>query len=465
MNKLALCEISFLCAVALSYSQTIDITGTVESAGTALAGATIKLKAAGIQTTSDATGKYILASTAAQMQTPGRFSSSLTPALRADCVTFSIGAEQPVSIDLCTVSGDLVYAAISSRLFQSGSYSVPIANVALAEGAYIVRVKIGSRETALRYFALSAKSGAQFVRGVRSDNSFSKRAAFADTLLCQHSGFASESLAVTSATGTHDFSLTALQNGPGMKLISAGTFTMGSSSSFNAKASPPHPVTLAAFYMDTTEVTQAQYKAVMSVNPANFVGDLTRPIEQVTWYDAVLYCNARSKLEGKDTVYAFTAISGTAGNGCTGLANLSYAFANTGYRLPTDAEWEYACRAGTTTMFYWGDDSTAATVGQYCWYFGNSGGTTHPVATKKPNAWGLYDMGGNVWQWCNDYFSSYTSASQTNPTGAATGNNRCLRGGSWTQDNGLVYISSAGRDPGNTPGSTTNRRGFRSVHR
>jgi len=256
MNKLALCEISFLCAVALSYSQTIDITGTVESAGTALAGATIKLKAAGIQTTSDATGKYILASTAAQMQTPGRFSSSLTPALRADCVTFSIGAEQPVSIDLCTVSGDLVYAAISSRLFQSGSYSVPIANVALAEGAYIVRVKIGSRETALRYFALSAKSGAQFVRGVRSDNSFSKRAAFADTLLCQHSGFASESLAVTSATGTHDFSLTALQNGPGMKLISAGTFTMGSSSSFNANASPPHPVTLAAFYMDTTEVTQ-----------------------------------------------------------------------------------------------------------------------------------------------------------------------------------------------------------------
>lgn len=241
----------------------------------------------------------------------------------------------------------------------------------------------------------------------------------------------------------------------GMKQLLGGTFQMGQTNpdfdclGCSYTEQPVHSVTISSFYMDITEVTQADYFALMKVNPSYFTSDSERPVEGVTWFDAVLYCNARSKRDGKDTVYAYTGITGIPGNGCTNLSNLLIDFSKSGYRLPTEAEWEYACRAGSTTDFYWGRNYPPATLGDTLtidsnavWPH-NSGGTTRPVGSKKPNAWGLYDMSGNVFEWCNDWDGFYSSGAQTNPKGADTSDFRVMRGGSWFDF--TRYLRSAAR--------------------
>jgi formylglycine-generating enzyme required for sulfatase activity len=210
-----------------------------------------------------------------------------------------------------------------------------------------------------------------------------------------------------------------------MKDIPAGTFTMGSDSAADVGAEPPHQVTLSAFAMQETDVTQEQYLGVMGTNPSFFdtgTGASLRPVEKVNWYDAVKYCNALSLLCGLTAVYDTSAWTAD--------------FSKTGYRLPTEAQWEYACRAGSTTEYWWGPDTNG--IGARTWWSGNSGSTTQPVATKLANAYGLYDMTGNVWEWCNDWYGTYTAGASTDPTVAATGTYRVLRGGSWVD--GTAYL-------------------------
>lgn len=253
--------------------------------------------------------------------------------------------------------------------------------------------------------------------------------------------------------------------GPGMKLIPAGTFTMGSpvtEANRISDAEAQHRVTLSNFYMDSTPVTQGQYQAVMSVNPSNFTScGATCPVERVTWFDAVLYCNARSKLDGLDTVYTYSSMTGTYGNGVTGMGGIKADLNESGYRLPTEAQWEYAARGGTTTAYYWGDDASGDTVSKYAWYSGNSGSSTKSVATKPANPFCLYDMAGNVWQWTNDWYSSpYDTTEQTDPEGPSSGSLRVIRGGGWNY--GASYLRSAHRNHGFTDGRGSNI-GFRTV--
>ena len=193
--------------------------------------------------------------------------------------------------------------------------------------------------------------------------------------------------------------------GMSFKSFPGGTFTMGDGNT-------PHHVTLTQpFELGVYEVTQEQYEAVMGTNPSRFKGS-QNPVEQVSWDDAVEFCRKLSELPAeKKAGYV--------------------------YRLPTEAEWEYACRAGTTTEYSYGDSDSK--LGAYGWYEGNSGRTTHPVGKKKPNAWGLYDMHGNVWEWCQDWYGNYPSGSVTDPTGPASGDDRVLRGGSF------LYRSSLAR--------------------
>jgi formylglycine-generating enzyme required for sulfatase activity len=190
-----------------------------------------------------------------------------------------------------------------------------------------------------------------------------------------------------------------------MSLVPPGTFTMGCTASnvsgCNVDENPTHSVTLTqAFYMGRYEVTQGQWVAKMGSNPSYFQGfsdTANRPVEQVSWNTIQGYLSA------------------------------------TGMRLPSEAEWEYACRAGTTTAFNNGS-SDDATVGTIAWYGSNSGSQTHAVGGKAANALGLYDMAGNVWEWVNDWYEGYSSGAQTNPLGPVSGSSRVFRGGSWYGD-------------------------------
>jgi formylglycine-generating enzyme required for sulfatase activity len=178
-----------------------------------------------------------------------------------------------------------------------------------------------------------------------------------------------------------------------MVLIRPGKFMMGN------EGQDRHEVTISKpFYLGATEVTQAQYEAVMGTNPSQFKG-ATNPVEMVFRNDAAEFCRKLSE-KTRQAV-----------------------------RLPTDAEWEYACRAGTQTKFSFGNNASA--LGDYAWWDGNSGETTHPVGQKKPNAWGLYDMHGNVWEWCADWYEPYPKGPVTDPSGPAAGHRRVLRGESW----------------------------------
>jgi formylglycine-generating enzyme required for sulfatase activity len=249
--------------------------------------------------------------------------------------------------------------------------------------------------------------------------------------------------------------------------IAGGTFQMGKL----FLSDPVHEVTLTAFKMGNTFVTQKEYLRVMGINPSRITGDLSCPVENVTWFDAVLYCNRRSVLEGKDTVYAYNAIAGTPGNGATGLLDLAADFSKNGYRLPTEAEWEYACRAGTSTDYYWGGSYPPLTIEDTTvidcnavWYH-NSGNRTQPVGSKRPNPWGFYDIVGQLWQWHHDWDGPYTAGPQTDPIGLDSAYSRNVRGGSWSAEDDDRHLRSMARNGGYFPDDRSWIIGFRVVCR
>lgn len=209
---------------------------------------------------------------------------------------------------------------------------------------------------------------------------------------------------------------------PGMVFIeiSGGSFQMGSESDhcYYLSEKPVHKVSLGSFAMMTTPVTQAQWRRIMKTCPSSCVGD-DLPVEQVTWFDVQTFIEKLNE----------------------------FWFAREGYRLPTEAEWEYACRAGSTTAYCFGDEEERLV--DYAWYNVNSGSMPHPVGQKLPNAWGLFDMHGNVNEWCQDKYDSYSSYPRWNPIGAPSGfypdTPRVLRGGNWRNEAGNCRSASRGR--------------------
>jgi formylglycine-generating enzyme required for sulfatase activity len=211
--------------------------------------------------------------------------------------------------------------------------------------------------------------------------------------------------------------VTTTKTGIVMVLIKGGEFMMGSSKYSNDEQ-PVRKVRVDSFWMDRFEVTQKAYNAITGKNPSK-TRDPDFPVEQVSWYDAITYCNMRSIREGLKP--------------CYNLETLECDFDADGYRLPTEAEWEYACRAGSSSEFTFGDKEDD--LYRYGWYKRNSGGTPHKVGQLSPNAFGLYDMHGNVWEWCNDiYTNQYIADELVNPRGPKSGNKRVLRGGSWNSE-------------------------------
>ncbi|MDR1315346.1 MAG: formylglycine-generating enzyme family protein [Spirochaetales bacterium] len=242
--------------------------------------------------------------------------------------------------------------------------------------------------------------------------------------------------------------LFAVRGDDNMVRISGGTFTMGSPASEPDRDDDEtrHPVRVSDFSISRYEVTQKEYRDIMGTDPSDFKGD-TLPVENVSWFDAIEYCNRRSLMEKLTPAYTVS--------GSGDWREITWNREADGYRLPTEAEWEYACRAGTTTPY-----SSGGSVDSAGWYWNNSGQTTRPVGQKQPNAWGLYDMHGNVWEWCWDWYGEYPDGAQADPSGAASGSGRVLRGGSWGSD--ARILRSANRDSVTpTPSGRDHIIGFR----
>jgi formylglycine-generating enzyme required for sulfatase activity len=213
-----------------------------------------------------------------------------------------------------------------------------------------------------------------------------------------------------------------------------------------------HRVEVSAFAMAKYPVTQKQYQEVMGWNPSYFreaPADGTRaedrPVEQVTWFFAVRFCNELSERAGRKPCYRIIESQESSG----AAPQVEWDREADGYRLPTEAEWEYACRAGTETAYSFGDDE--AQLDDHAWCASNSGHMTHAVGQKKPNRWGFHDLHGNVWEWCWDWYegnkvTSDTSVTLTNPMGPPTGSSRVLRGGSFVSEPRVLRSASRVRD-------------------
>ena len=210
-----------------------------------------------------------------------------------------------------------------------------------------------------------------------------------------------------------------------MIYVEGGTFAMGSNSGDDDEK-PVHNVTLDSYYIGETEITQAQWRAVMGSNPSTYKGD-NRPVEQVSWNDAQAFCKKLSELTGKR------------------------------YVLPTEAQWEYAARGGNMSRGYTYSGSNNIDEVAKC---GSSSGGHSNVRSKNPNELGIYDMSGNVYEWCSDWRGSYSSSSQTNPQGPTSGSYRVSRGGSWIHDASKCRVAYRNN---NNPSFACNFYGFRVV--
>ena len=240
--------------------------------------------------------------------------------------------------------------------------------------------------------------------------------------------------------------------------VEGGTFQMGTASGGNDNERPVRQVTLKSFSMSKYPVTQKEWYEIMgtTIQQQRDMADRTwsmrgegdnNPMYYVSWHEAIEYCNRRSQREGLTPVY-----SGSGNNiTCNWNAN--------GYRLPTEAEWEYAAKGGNTTMLLT-DYSGSNSVDAVAWYSGNSGNSTKPVGTKAPNGLGIYDMSGNVWEWCWDWYGTYPSGAQTDPRGVSSGSHRVYRSGSWFFPTAGVRSAYRGL---NTPSYRSNYVGFRVV--
>ena len=264
---------------------------------------------------------------------------------------------------------------------------------------------------------------------------------------------------------------------PGMVWVAGGSFEMGKDlgAAGSGDISPVHTVTLSGFYIGKYQITQAQYGVVMGINPSYFTtsdGDnpANRPVEQVSWYEAIVFCNRLSIEEGLSPAYCIPGYNNSSdpdvwimqGGGIPTGSNATWnavevIAGSTGYRLPSEAQWEYVAKGGNGTpgnYSYSGSDDPDAVA----WYADNSGSRTHEVGIKMPNGLDIYDMSGNVYEWCWDWYGAYTSGAQTNPTGATSeSNSRVLRGGSWGSKTTVVERSSI------YPGYRDSTIGFRLI--
>lgn len=386
--------------------------------------------------------------------------------------------------------GVVIYKSVFNSLTK-GYHERMLKTGYFAQGLYLIHMKFDKKQYSLKMLKTGEKSfsGMSTVTGSDNFTTISSMGyVFTDTLLVSANGYkhlvnknvefssdAIEMSVCTLMTSNPWIPDTDLEYNGGMVKIYAKdyNFEMGqpdpdaNDKDMSIDEQPVHTVSFTYdFWMDTTENTQKEYETVMKVAYDNYftpewkpnfgVGD-NKPTYAVSWEDAALYCNAISVNAGLDTIYIYDSINGKPGCLCE-FYNLKIDMSKNGYRLPTESEWEYACRAGSATSFYWNkdyapypetSDDTIEISNNSIW-LANSWNLitsddwgTNVVAKKLPNAYGLYDMSGNLYEWCNDIWGIYPWKDQIDPTGVKTGEYRTLRGGSW--GNTANYLRSANR--------------------
>ena len=344
-------------------------------------------------------------------------------------IPFTIDIAGHVSLTVYNIMGQKVCTLLDEYL-PIGSHTVVWHGLdryghSVGAGLYLYRLQCGNRTDTQKMLLLDGGNGSGTdVRVMASPISAKAASAMTYTVTVSLDNIVlySQSGEEISDGESYDFTVSTVTDvlkGIVMVPIPEGTFEMGDVEGVGYPAELPiHTVTVTGFQMSTTEITQAQYEVVMGVNPSNFLG-ADRPVESIMWRDAAKFCNLLSIEAGLEPYYV-DELSWT----CDYLKN--------GFRLPTEAEWEYACKAGTQTKYHTGDtDDDLARTG---WYEENSGSETHPVGMKESNAFGLFDMHGNVGEICNDWLGPYSSDNQTDPTGPLLRNDedgRVLRGGNY----------------------------------
>lgn len=311
-----------------------------------------------------------------------------------------------------------------------------------AEASGVTRRSVGRKDRDMRLVLLSnrllllagghrdaAGRGASFGSGDRAvvrEAHAARSAAAKDSVSVVAPGWRSARTVYDSASRGHRTVLQ-LAPSPGMVAVQGGFGSMGSVAIANNK---PHVARVAGFWIDTVEVTQKLYDSLMKQNPSYHENCAKCPVEQVSWFDAVRFCNARSRAEGLPEVYDISESDSLL---------WSWDPKSPGFRLPTETEWEYAARAGSSSDWYWGPYINKETVVQYAWYDQNAEGSTQPVGQLKPNDLGLYDVSGNVSEWTNDWFSDLGGDTLIYPKGPSTVQEwRTLRGGDMESQNTAI---------------------------
>ncbi|MBF0433400.1 MAG: SUMF1/EgtB/PvdO family nonheme iron enzyme [Fibrobacteria bacterium] len=444
--------IKIICSLILlltyGYSQDVNLKGKiVNENGIPLSVAVVTLANSGLTDTTNDDGTFHLL-----RSTPtGVIVKSTLNALEIsdNTVLFSLSTAQKVSLTLSDLNGRELNN-VHQGMLQEGMHAITLPLLDYSPGIYLVKLQMGAKSYISKVY--SGLSQTKYRYPVSDSPSLLKTTAVEDTLVIFKNGYDTTKIAISSYVGglteivLARSSVTAVK---GMVLIFAkdASFQMGGGKT--AQELPVHTVSFTRnFWMDETEVTQGEYSKIMKATFSEYFDPAWDycigpecALYRVNWADAILFCNAKSVQDGFDTVYSYASRSRIPGNGGV-IAGLTADFTKNGYRLPTEAEWEYAARGGTTTMHYWGDSEDKSEMEQYAWYNLSSADADlpgpQPVGMKLPNNYGLYDMLGNVTEFCYDWFTYdyYAKSPEVDPIGPGPSlvpdYHHSMRGGNWS---------------------------------